>query len=331
MTSEKETMKPPKRRFEKNLSEWAQERARLLREAVKLALWKTRRGGQTCSFKTRAYEAIRADYAGRELPGGKRLRLSPSRFNDFICQARRGGKGAFAFLTVWKQAPDPGKAARQAEHAMQVQARREAQAAGREAWKAALKSAVPVDPLEAIQAGEAIAGRRMRRTWQERRAAILTLALSEIEARTAAGAFSVHRACRLAARQYSRADIGDGRTMQTAPETMRRAFHTWQAGGRTPEAIRLKYGNTKRPAWITEEQTAACVAFARACDLTPEAAAWKIAGRIPLPVSHRTLTRRLSKRGLTRYRRKCAAPATEITAALDRLATHFKEGKKIGT
>ena len=325
MTSAKDTMKPHKTRLERNLSEWAQERARLLREAVKLALWKTRMAGRTCAFKTGIYEAIRADYDGRELPGGRRLRLSPSWFQDCVCRARNGGAGAWGFLTLWKQAPDPDRAEKRAERARQGRERRKAQAARREAWAAALASAAPVDPAEAIEAGEGIAGREMRRTWQERRAAILTLALSEIEARAAAGTFSIHKACRLAARHYGRADIGDGRTMRTAPETFRRAFHTWQAGGRTPEAIRLKYGQCKRPARITDAQEAACIMAAWSCALSPARAARELSRRFSLPVAERTLNRHLSKRGLPHYRRKCAAPQAEITAALDRLATLFPE------
>jgi hypothetical protein len=298
-----------------------------LREAVKLALSQTRRAGKTCAFKTRAYEAIRADYAGRELPQGKRLRLSPSRFVRFIQSARRGGAGSWGFLASFHYAmtPDPDRAEKRAERARQGRERRKAQAARREAWAAALASAAPVDPAEAIEAGEGIAGREMRRTWQERRAAILTLALSEIEARAAAGTFSIHKACRLAARHYGRADIGDGRTMRTAPETFRRAFHTWQAGGRTPEAIRLKYGQCKRPARITDAQEAACIMAAWSCALSPARAARELSRRFALPVSERTLNRHLAKRGLPHYRRKCAAPQAEITAALDRLATLFPE------
>lgn len=333
MTSEKDTRKPRKKRLEKNLSAWAQERARLLREAVNLALCKTRRAGRTCAFKTRHYEAIRAEYAGRELPGGRRLRLSPSRFVDFICTARRGGAGAWGFLTLWKVAPDPIKAAAAAEkraaRSRLAGERRQAQAARRAAWEATLAGAAPVDPAEAITAGEALAGRRLRGTWQERRAAILTLALHEIETAEAAGFLSVHRACRLAARHYGRADIGDGHTLRTSPETLRRALLTWQAGGRTPEAIRLKYGPCQRPARITEEQAEACADFGRACGLTPSRAAAEIARRFILPISSRRLADRFSRRGLPRYRRKCAAQAPAITAALDRLAGIFPERARI--
>ena len=111
--------------------------------------------------------------------------------------------------------------------------------------------------------------------------------------------------------------------MRTDPETFRRGFRAWQAGGRTPEAIRLKYGQCKRPPRITETQAEACADFARDCGLTPEGAARELSRRFALPISARTLNKRLAGRGLTHYRRKCAAPQAEITAALARLATLF--------
>ena len=302
MTSAKDIPKRRKRRGEPIRAAWAEERKRLLREAIRRTLSETRHMGQTRK-RMAVIEAIRANYSGREIFAGHRLRISPSRFRVFIRSARRG---KWDFLTIRHGGFNPE----------QLKEARE--------WAAALASAAPVDPAEAIRAGEAIAGRRLRRDWQARRAAILSLACAEIEARAAA-VMSLHRACQLAARHYDRADIGDGRQLAICTKTAWRIFRKWRTAGRTPEAFRLAFYRGPKP-WleaIPAEHAAACVAFAKRFRLNPAAAAREISRRFILPCSERTLQRKLRGRGLPHFARKGAAPAHEIQAELDRLAEIF--------
>jgi hypothetical protein len=314
----------PKGFVETIRAEWTAERARLLREAIRRAIRETRRAGKTSRFKGRRYEAIRAEYAGRELPGGRRMRLSPSTFARLVQKARRGGRGAWGFLTFrhyHRATPDPiTRAEREAWRAGERNRAAEIEAA-KAARRQILESAAPADPAEAIRAGEAITGQKARNP-EARRLAILALACAEIEARAAGGVLSVHESCKLAARQYGGAELGDGRRLRAARNTFWRLWRAWKAAGNDPEAMRHKWATGPQYARrsIPAAAVSACAAFAKRCGLTVEGAAREISRRFILPASPRTLRRYLDGRGLVKRRHRPAAPASKIEAELSKLA-----------
>lgn len=312
----------PKGCAEPLLAEWTAERARLLKEAIRRAIGETRHAGKTSRFKGRRYEAIRAEYAGRELPNGKRLRLSPSRFSRLVQQARRGGAGAWGFLTFrhYRQTSDPiTRAEREAWQAGERTRAIEIEAA-KAKRRAILEGAAPADPAEAIRAGEYFTGQKAR-TPEAARLAILALACAEIEARAAGGVLSIHESCKLAARQYNGAELGNGKRLRAAKNTLWRLWRAWKAEGHDPEAMRQRWATGPRYSRrsIPPAAVSACTAFAKRCGLTVERAAREISRRFILPASSRTLRRSISGRGLVKRRHRAAVPAHKIESELNQL------------
>lgn len=271
---------------------WAEARARLLLELIPKAIEATRRLPNFSRARSRRLEAIRKEYAGRRLPGGRRLRLSPSTLARLVKSASGRNASTWPFLKYRQYKGDPQK--KEASKAWKEQARSRAEEtkAIQKAQRATLENAAPVDQAEAIRAGEAITGRKAR-TPEQKRLAVALLACAEIEARTTAGIMAFHTACRLAARQYGGAVFFyRGITKEIFPGN--------------PKFYRRK---------IPGIQISACVKFARQCGLSGESAAREISRRFILPASSKTLQRYLNLSG-RKSRPRHPAPQDKIQQEL---------------